>query len=88
MAKHEFGIMQIAPQKGKRYDEYEPQKYECISINDDYIEKMMVDLLPFYEDLCTRFFEENVEEANWNYDDYFLEKVRQTMREISNPLDI
>lgn len=59
-----------------------------LKIGDDYIEKMLVDLLPFYEDLCTRIFEENVGEANWNYDDYFLEKVRQTMREISNPLDV
>lgn len=38
MAKHEFGIMPIAPQKGKRYEEYEPEKYSCISVDDDYIE--------------------------------------------------
>ena len=30
MAKHEFGIMMDAPQPGKRYDEYEPWKYDCI----------------------------------------------------------
>ena len=38
MAKHEFGIMQNAPQRGVRYDEYEPWKYNCISVNDDYLE--------------------------------------------------
>lgn len=38
MAKHEFGIMETAPVSGKRYDEYEPEKYSCISIDDDYIE--------------------------------------------------
>ena len=38
LAKHEFGIMQIAPEKGKRYDEYEPQKYDCISVDDGYLE--------------------------------------------------
>lgn len=70
-----------------RYRNGEMSQY-YLKIGDDYIEKMLTDLLPFYEDLCTRFFEENVEEANWNYDDYFLEKVRQTMREISNPLDV
>lgn len=37
MAKHEFGIMQEPPKKGVRYDEYEPQKYNCISVNDDYL---------------------------------------------------
>ena len=38
MAKHEFGIMPQSPQKGKRYDEYEPEKYNCISVDDDYVE--------------------------------------------------
>ena len=38
MAKHEFGIMIDAPQPGKRYDEYEPWKYACISVDDDYLE--------------------------------------------------
>ena len=38
MAKHEFGIMETTPVRGKRYDEYEPEKYGCISIDDDYIE--------------------------------------------------
>ena len=31
MAKHEFGIMMDTPQPGKRYDKYEPQKYEVVS---------------------------------------------------------
>lgn len=38
MAKHEFGLMDNTPQRGKRYDEYEPQKYNCISVDDKYIE--------------------------------------------------
>lgn len=38
MAKHEFGIMQTAPERGRRYDDYEPQKYEYISVDDDYVE--------------------------------------------------
>ncbi len=32
MAKHEFGIMQTSPKAGRRYDNYEPQKYNCISV--------------------------------------------------------
>ena len=49
MAKHEFGIMQTAPQNGKKY-EYEPQKYNCISVNDDYIENIVsnFDDIDFY----------------------------------------
>lgn len=38
LARHDFGIMQNAPKPGKRYDEYEPQKYNCISVDDDYME--------------------------------------------------
>lgn len=38
LARHEFGIMQNAPQQGKRYDDYEPWKYNCISVDDDYLE--------------------------------------------------
>ena len=38
MAKHEFGIMKQPPQKGLRYDAYEPEKYNCISVDDDLIE--------------------------------------------------
>lgn len=38
MAKHEFGIMMDAPQQGTRYDEYEPWKYACISVDDAYLE--------------------------------------------------
>ena len=44
MAKHEFGMMQNAPEQGKRYDEYEPQKYNCISVDDDYVEDIDANL--------------------------------------------
>ena len=40
LAKHEFGIMQGVPEPRKRYDDYEPHKYNCISVDDDYIEKI------------------------------------------------
>ncbi|MCI7499223.1 MAG: hypothetical protein SOT68_01645 [Oscillospiraceae bacterium] len=43
MAKHEFGIMQNSPKSGKRYDKYEPQEYNCISVDDDYIEPILSD---------------------------------------------
>ena len=50
MAKHEFGIMQDAPVMGKRYDEYEPQKYNCISVDDAYLEDIVADFnhIDFY----------------------------------------
>ena len=45
LAKHEFGIMQNAPQSGKRYDAYEPQKYNCISVDDCYVENIDAHLI-------------------------------------------
>lgn len=50
MTKHEFGIMSSAPQKGKRYEEYEPEKYSCISVDDDYIGDIVAKLndIDFY----------------------------------------
>ena len=38
MAKHEFGIMMNTPRQSERYDEYEPWKYECISVDDKDLE--------------------------------------------------
>ena len=34
MAKHEFGIMMNIPQQNERYDEYEPWKYDRISVDE------------------------------------------------------
>ena len=41
MSYHEFGIMQTPPKKGKRYDKYEPEKYNCISVDDDCITSIL-----------------------------------------------
>lgn len=41
MARHEFGIMQHAPLGGKRYDDYEPEKYDCISVDDVFLEDVV-----------------------------------------------
>ena len=50
MAKHEFGIMQTAPQKGQRYDVYAPQKYNCITVDDGCLENVVTDFndIDFY----------------------------------------
>lgn len=37
MPVHEFGIMPSDPQKGKSYIDYEPEKYNCILVDDKYI---------------------------------------------------
>ncbi|MCQ2483954.1 MAG: hypothetical protein MJ168_01325 [Clostridia bacterium] len=41
MANYEFGIMKITPKKNSRYDVYEPEKYDCISVHDDFIDPLL-----------------------------------------------
>ena len=48
MAKHEFGIMPTAPQKGQRYDDYLPQKYNCITVDDKHIENLDLEHIDFF----------------------------------------
>ena len=50
MAVHEFGILQKAPMHGNRFDEYEPERYSCVSADDAFIEDRLWDfmILPCY----------------------------------------
>lgn len=41
MSTHKFGIMEFAPVSGERYDDYEPWKYSCISVDDNFIEPFL-----------------------------------------------
>ena len=41
MAKHEFGIIDSF-EENKWYSRYEPEKYNCVSVNDDLIEGLTV----------------------------------------------
>ena len=51
MAKHEFGVMEAPPIIGTRYDEYEPEKYNCISVDDIYLENIL-DLFESIDTFC------------------------------------
>lgn len=44
MSKHEFGIMQINPTDKEVFNEYEPSKYNCIVVEDDFIEPILIEL--------------------------------------------
>ena len=38
MLKHEFGIMMVDPEPGQIFEEYEPEKYDCIAVDDEYVQ--------------------------------------------------
>ena len=42
MSKHEFGIMQINPTDKEVFNEYEPSKYNCIVVDDEFIEPILI----------------------------------------------
>lgn len=42
----------------------------------------------FFDELCEKAFQENVSDAQWDYDDYFYNEVKKEIDLINNPLDI
>lgn len=52
MATHEFGIMNEI-MYNVQYDFYEPEKYKCISVDDDLIEKIINDYLEDFKNMKT-----------------------------------
>lgn len=50
MPKHEFAMMPNEPEKGKSYEEYESQKFACISVDDEALESVaeMLGEIDFY----------------------------------------
>ncbi len=49
MASHEFGIMKTMPRGDENFQSYEPEKYGCISIDDEHIENLVSE----FEDIVT-----------------------------------
>ena len=49
MAKHEFGIIDSL-EENKWYSEYEPEKYNCVSVNDNLIGELII---KYNEELMT-----------------------------------
>lgn len=45
---------------------------DWIEIKDNYIDNLFNKLILFFKDYCKEFLKENVEEADWNYDEYFI----------------
>ena len=42
MAVHQFGLLPCAPRPGDRFDRYEPEKYQCIAVRDDWLDDLLI----------------------------------------------
>lgn len=63
MPKHDFGIIDEVSINKKVYEKYEPKKYNCIDIDDDYI----LPILEKLKDIKTYFHDISVPEMGLNY---------------------
>lgn len=41
MLKHEFGMMMADPEPGQKFEEYDPEKYDCIAVDDECVQAVI-----------------------------------------------
>lgn len=72
-------LKRLYPQNVRTDAEYKNGMFagDWIIIKDGYIDKTLKQIKKFFEDYCKVYIGENVEEANWNYDNYFKDAVNQ-----------
>ncbi len=59
-----------------------------LKIDERYILDCLDNLHKFFDEVCERGFDENVKDAKWDYDDYFIEQVDLEIEGITNPLGL
>lgn len=59
-----------------------------INFDETLINTLLSGLKEFFIEYCNLVFGENYESAQWNYNDWFLEKVNDEIESITNPLGL
>ena len=59
-----------------------------LKIDERYILDCLNNLHKFFDEVCERGFDENIKDAKWDYDDYFIEQVDLEIEGITNPLGL
>lgn len=59
-----------------------------LKIDERYILDCLENLHKFFDEVCERGFDENIKDAKWDYDDYFIEQVDLEIEAITNPLGL
>lgn len=59
-----------------------------LNVSDELISELMNGCTEFFKEYCQLVFEENYAEAQWNYGQYFLSQVSDTIESFVNPLGL
>ncbi len=59
-----------------------------LKLDEKYLIETLDTMYLFFDELCERTFDENSSDAQWDYDDYFYNNVKERIEEITNPLDL
>ena len=59
-----------------------------VKLDEKFILDCIDNLHLFFDELCEKAFKENAEDAQWDYDDFFVNTAKERIEEIVNPLDI
>lgn len=59
-----------------------------VKFNDQLIVDILKGLRTFYINYCEQVFDEDIFDAQWNYDDFFLDRVRSEIEIYQNPLGL
>lgn len=66
-------------EKGTANIEYENGMFagDWIIVKDGYIDDLLKKLRKFFQSYCSNIVKENVDDASWNYDDYFIDAFNE-----------
>lgn len=73
--------------KSEKYEQGELAIYH-IKFSDKLIEDLLKGIRNFYKEYCCIMFDENYDEAQWNYDKYFSTRINKEIEELRNPLGL
>lgn len=59
-----------------------------LKIDEGFILKTLDELHLFFDELCKKAFDEDADDAKWDYDDYFVQQAKDEIETIENPLGI
>ena len=66
-------------ENGTTKHEYENGMFagNWIILEENYIDALLDKLVKFFDDYCVHFLKENIDEADWNYADYFYNAIQE-----------